>query len=289
MKLQSKWKAAVLGGVLALSIAGQASAAIVDMGVGLNTTNTGSNLVLSVWDPATQVSYTRDLGVSMSTFTNGVTVAGTAWSAAGGPANLSFAADATLTSFLAGIANKAGMLWNVTAGRNYAPVAGTLSATPALNNVQYLTTSTAPMVASPTTNNILKQFTGANQYYAAASGSMAPAATSVTTNAAAGMAYAGNAVFGTGFGQATALNNAAALGTAMSFYFLTPSSASVIAKAAFAAFNNTWNLDAAGNLTYGTVAAVPEPSEWAMMLMGLALIGFIAMRRKDVNSPMNFA
>jgi hypothetical protein len=31
------------------------------------------------------------------------------------------------------------------------------------------------------------------------------------------------------------------------------------------------------------VAAVPEPGEWALMLSGLALIGFIATRRKEDN------
>ncbi len=29
----------------------------------------------------------------------------------------------------------------------------------------------------------------------------------------------------------------------------------------------------------GTVSAVPEPGEWALMLGGLSLMGFIAMRR----------
>ncbi len=31
-----------------------------------------------------------------------------------------------------------------------------------------------------------------------------------------------------------------------------------------------------------TVAAVPEPHEWAMMLAGLGLVGFVARRRRDV-------
>jgi hypothetical protein len=31
----------------------------------------------------------------------------------------------------------------------------------------------------------------------------------------------------------------------------------------------------------GNVAAVPEPSEWAMLVAGLAVVGFIARRRSQ--------
>jgi hypothetical protein len=38
----------------------------------------------------------------------------------------------------------------------------------------------------------------------------------------------------------------------------------------------------AGTLTFeGTVGSVPEPSTWAMMILGFAGIGFVAYRRKD--------
>jgi hypothetical protein len=30
-----------------------------------------------------------------------------------------------------------------------------------------------------------------------------------------------------------------------------------------------------------TIAAVPEPSTWAMMILGFAGVGFLAYRRKD--------
>jgi hypothetical protein len=50
---------------------------------------------------------------------------------------------------------------------------------------------------------------------------------------------------------------------------------------------STWSLAANGTLSYAVaapvVAAVPEPGEWALMLSGLALIGFIATRRKEDN------
>jgi PEP-CTERM motif len=37
----------------------------------------------------------------------------------------------------------------------------------------------------------------------------------------------------------------------------------------------------AGDLVIATVAAVPEPSTWAMMILGFAGIGFMAYRRKS--------
>ena len=42
-----------------------------------------------------------------------------------------------------------------------------------------------------------------------------------------------------------------------------------------------WKKFAAGG---GSVAAVPEPSTWAMMLLGFAGVGFMAYRRKQ-NGP----
>jgi hypothetical protein len=88
----------------------------------------------------------------------------------------------------------------------------------------------------------------------------------------------------------------AIIGSALNFWYVTPSSGGV-AKASVAQFNGgataaTWTLDAAGNLTFANgapaVAPVPEPHEWLLMLSGLALIGFIATRRKDEGS-MTFA
>jgi hypothetical protein len=41
-----------------------------------------------------------------------------------------------------------------------------------------------------------------------------------------------------------------------------------------------------GTATFSAVAAVPEPSTWAMMLFGFAGVGFMAYRRKAKSAPM---
>ena len=49
---------------------------------------------------------------------------------------------------------------------------------------------------------------------------------------------------------------------------------------AFSVVSKNW-AGGAEIAVYGAVAAVPEPSTWAMMLLGFAGIGFLAYRRKS--------
>ena len=52
--------------------------------------------------------------------------------------------------------------------------------------------------------------------------------------------------------------------------------------------NGTNVFQSSGNGTF-TVAAVPEPGEWMLMLCGLCLVGYIATRRKNDSSDMLMA
>ena len=282
--MKMNFKLSMVAGALALAVAAQANAAIVDM-----TAATGSDLVLTVWDQTSNTSYTRDLGINMSSFVAGVSGTTTTLAAdSTAVGNLSFAADANLTSYLGTTAATDSVVWSVTAGRNFG---GT-----GFMGQQYLSTTNATNVAAQA-NSTLKNFTGVNGYYTGASSLMAAGATSVG-GVTTGDAYAGGFKMGTNWATKSVFDDTAAVGSSLNFWFLTPSSTSTVAKAAVAQFGGTgvaaatWTLAANGALTYNTLAvsAVPEPGEWLLMLGGIGLIGFIASRRKNhEGSMMNFA
>jgi hypothetical protein len=274
-----KLKLSFLAGALALAVTGQASAAI----NGNSATGNG-DLILSIWDTTTQTSYTRDLGVSLDVFLAGPVVNGGASFVVGdggnGGVSSAFAADATLTSFLAGV-NAATTSWNIVAMDSTGAGA---------NGTRILsTTNVAPSALS---NAGVKAFVASPNVYMAAANVLSGANSSVTATVADGSAYAGGTVFNNNFGgsSASSFTNDAGLGVSQNFYFMTPSSASGIAAATVGQFSNaagasTWTLASNGALNY-TVAAVPEPGEWALMLSGFGLIGFIATRRRNMNTGM---
>ena len=110
------------------------------------------------------------------------------------------------------------------------------------------------------------------------------------------MGAAGNNM-GNNLGGNLAVLDTAAVGQSQNFFFMTPTTNTRNVYAGTTAFQftnpagaSTFTLTASG-LTYSAAAAVapvPEPGEWLLMLSGLALIGFIATRRKEENS-MTFA
>jgi hypothetical protein len=268
-----KLKLSILAGALALAAAGQASAQVVP-----------TDLILSVWDTNTNVSYTLDTGVSMTSFTSAITGTATALSV-GTPtlaSGTSFGPSANMTSFLAGISSAdyaAGdVMWNVTADRT-----GTLSKGFNLaTGAQLLTTSNDSNVTAGVLSNTTLTTgaaPGALNYYSAA-------LNDATTTGAAAAGYAGN---GKTFDQYLAQGSGSMFNTAQTltgsgnssqgFFFVTTSSKTGVAAADVAEFAGTMNLSSNGSLSY-TVAAVPEPSEWLLMLSGFGLVGFIAARRK---------
>jgi hypothetical protein len=294
-----KMKMSMIAAAMAMSFSGLASAS-----VQLGSTGDGE-LLLSVWDNTTNVSYTRGLGIDMNTFmadagiTMGTTTAGFTASGDTAAMNFTLAADANMTSFLSGVAAGDSLEWNV--------VAYDTTGTNGYNGTKYLMTSTAALsdITSTQTNiNTVNMKLGDGSYVSTVNaliGGVAMDTGSAIATSADGLAYA--AGFGNSFGDNMGgktnfgTTTGTALGESLNFFLLTPSSTLTQSKAFAYQFGNTagvssWTLGTNGMLSYSiaSVAAVPEPGEWALMLSGFGLIGFIATRRRKLSgNGMSFA
>jgi hypothetical protein len=262
-----KLKMSVLASALALAGAGQAFA-------------TTTDLYLTVDDTTTQQIYTRDLGVDVSTFLSGITGSGTTLAAAS-VGNMSFAADANLTSFLSGHTSDA-IIWNVTADE-----VGAMSP----NTEAVIATSTAATLPTTQLNGSIGNATGAlNVYYSGSIAYQANGLTSGTTAETSALQSAYQSANGYLKLSPTYTN----LGSGMDMFYITPSGTTTIGKANGVVFGganaDVWTLGSNGTLTVAsTIAAVPEASEWMLMLSGFGLIGFIASRRRNSGGPVSFA
>jgi hypothetical protein len=67
-------------------------------------------------------------------------------------------------------------------------------------------------------------------------------------------------------------------------YSTNPSNINALVIGAFDSTSDFQNI----TLDQTQVAAVPEPSTWAMMVLGFGGLGFLAYRRKDGKSGLNF-
>lgn len=251
MKFSLKTLAAA---VALVAVAGTASAAI-DNGAGGN-----GELFFSIWDA--NGSYTRDLNITIDAYQADL--------AATGNQNLSWAADASFSSFLASVANPAALNWSVVAADRSGAVR--------------LLSTYSNLPSSLKKDDATRNATSNARDFATSVNSVIGAGDSVAVDSAS-VAWAGKATFSNtlgnylGFSNAGTLANnsfdaglgfmridAKALNLATSVY--TPYSESTSAVRAWVDVNNTLH-----------IAAVPEPSEYAMLLAGLGLIGAVARRR----------
>jgi hypothetical protein len=249
----------ILAAALAASVAAPAAAKIDD------SFSVDGELFWSIVDETAERSYTRDLGIGLQEFLNGV-ASGQEWS---------FANDANLTTFLAETASGNALVWNIGA------VDGT-----GIN--RYLSTAVPGETLPVFTNQILGFFNDNPDIYIGASNSLESHISlddgSHIATAADGPAYAGAATWGGNFGgRAQGFSNYIGASDPAALILFEQNSSAFAQR-----FNpgKTTGLQYAGNPYAAsfngselTIAAIPEPSTYAMLGLGLAAIGFAARRR----------
>lgn len=286
MKLKSTIKAAVAA--VALAFAGTAMADINTGNVLSGPQGGNGELFLSVWNPTSQLSYTRDLGINMNTFlpTGSASVddvtAGNGVDYAFGVAPTSFTSSVLTPGYklvfgndgtgaattLSTLLGQTGTIWNVTANDNIGTrrlLFTTNNAAPSFNDTQ-LSNATAKINTFLSNVNLQPGQTGAAD--PTANGSSISTSTSDIFNA-------GNSGFSNNYGGISGLDSTATVGTDLNFWIAATGATPSIYT------GGTWSLDNTGSLSY-QVAAVPEPGTWAMLMAGLMMVGGIARRRMSV-------
>ncbi|MFO1318348.1 MAG: PEPxxWA-CTERM sorting domain-containing protein [Burkholderiales bacterium] len=283
--MQIQWKVPMAAVVLAASGPALADIANGDTGNG--------ELFLSVFDPANNVSYVRDLNVFMNDF-------GTANRSTGGfttnvdlataPTALRFAsaADAVWGQFVAGKSN------DVVGQFVYDVVALDNNGGGSADGLRFLTTSSSALNWATTTGNqqnnaSITQFQGTNAYI-----------NSANLTLGGDNSVGGSALFGPGsaafmfestsgkfdnWGTFSKFRTTGAIGSSLDFYYITRSSNTAAAEGIAVKYGNAlgsgqWLLSANGDLAFTAPVPVPEPETYALMLAGIGLVGAIARRRR---------
>jgi hypothetical protein len=181
----------------------------------------------------------------------------------------SVAADANLQSFLAASTDVSRLQWNIAAADSH-------------GTDRIMTTAASITTAQIPNYTKFRTFAqnGIDSYLPYPNNAGIPDAGSIVLSGAG----AGIAAWGNNFGGRSDFTNTAGLGDSLGFFVLservatgsTTTKADVRQFMADATTPMQWSLATDGTLIY---AAVPEPSEYALMLAGLGMLGFMARRR----------
>lgn len=247
-------KLKMIAAVLAVGLSAQAHA--LDAGAGGN-----GELFLNVWDASG--SYTRDLNITINAFNDAV--------AAGGFVNLSWSADATFSSFLAGVADVSALKWNVLASDSQGAVR---------NLVTFNAPSTSTLVQNTVNRGtIVTSIKGLATAYNNATGQGAVDSAVFTSTDAA---YAGKSAFGSTLNSGLKQSNSGSMSDVLEFMSIN-SPATGTGNATYSQyFDNGQAVTMFFDGTTFQIAAVPEPEAYAMFLAGLGMIGAIARRRRNL-------
>ncbi len=275
MKLSSR----VLVAALALAAAGSASAQLT-----VPQNSSGTELLFYAYDPTIGTSFIEDLGTSFANFTPTSTAAGTSFvdGIASSAAWQSYVSNTLTTADNDGYGyttGTQGTIWAVVAASSNSAGTGNTYGLEATENVNFTgsTKLTSPAsngmkgwINTPLTNlmngiNDVATATPLTGYYTN-SGGQDNVAQTIKNGAGAAPFNFGNVV------GATSVFNYYSVTAVNSFPTVYGNSAG----------NSTFTFDGT-NLTYAvpSIAAVPEPSSYLMMLSGLLMVGALAVRRRN--------
>lgn len=275
MKFQLKALAAAL--VLVAAVPAQAAIAPGSTGNG--------ELVLTVWDQVTNISATFDLGKTYSEFSvsgtafpnSGVTADNTAfsWSLSGDAGYSSAWGQFLAASTSANTVYAIGSVDSAGGGQGYNGARG------------FITSYAGTPNPSTTSGQILNAVVNFDAYTNGTS--FGPSVLFENHSLVANGSSVANAGDGYAFAQYNAGSNTGrgvraigAIGSNLQVAQYVTGASSFV-QAPFTVFGNgaKFNLTNAGLLTYSTnVTAVPEADTWAMMLLGLGFMGFVARRKQ---------
>ncbi|MBU1363607.1 MAG: PEP-CTERM sorting domain-containing protein [Gammaproteobacteria bacterium] len=253
-----KFSLKTLAAAVVMAAAATGANAAIDNGVAGN-----GDLFFNIWDASG--SYTRDLGYSINSFETAL--------GANGNIDLSWAADATFASFLAGVSDVNALKWNIVA----------VDKQGANRLLETYTTLPSPLK----TNDATRTAGNNTRDFATAVNGVIGAADSVKVDSASA-AWAGKSSFNDtaagylGFSNAgTVANDSFANGLG---FMRIGASATGFANSVYTPYVDGQNvkayLDGSDLHLSAAVAAVPEPESYAMLLAGLGMIGFMARRNK---------
>ena len=273
MKFQLK--ALTAAAILAAALPAQAAIDTAALG--------NSSLILTAYDTVANISATFDLGKNYSDFNvfgasfanSGVTNAGTSFSW-----NLASGDYATAWSQFLTTATLPNIQYAVVAQDNTGAGAG--------NRGLISTYSSLPTIASnnPTSGQLggiatnFDTFVGANTVGSAVLFENHSIVANGSSVANSGQPYAPN-YFGSGKNGGLGPVAVGAIGSDLGvFQYI--SEATTFVRTTPVVFGNSakFNLANNGSLVYSTVAAVPEADTWAMMMLGLGFMGFVARRKQ---------
>ena len=241
-------------------------------------------LVLAVFDEVNKVSFTKDLGTYADAFKGQFDN-----NTAGATLNWDLKTDSNWSSFLS-VASAGNLKWTVfglddqggtgvgqkrlfTTARNDGP------------NVAKIGTWTNQLFTNGISATALGNYVGlvgdTGTHRALANGS------SVNAEQTDGKAYFGKNGSGEFYNSTSPFSNANLIGADSEFFYLTRSGTNQLNKVLVDRFENvdgkasTFKLDANYVLSATAVAAVPEPSTYAMLLGGLLALGLVVRRRTN--------